>query len=93
MSHCCLMLILGIYVSLFLSVDVVVDCKKHLKVNYIGIVKTNHKGFPKVLFGTNNERWPAGSNLVLELEKDRMNILTIVGVSSILKCLQTKSKS
>ena len=56
--------------SWFSSLKTAVAVKKELNSEYIGVIKTSHKHYPKQYLETTMKEWPPGSHLVLQTHKD-----------------------
>jgi len=52
--------------SWFSSVETTIQLWQKQKVNYVGVIKTNHSRFPKKFIEEKMKDWPSGSHLVLE---------------------------
>ena len=61
--------------SWFASVDVVVELRKRLNAQFIGIIKTNHSKFPKKWLESTMKNWPPGSHLVLETTCEGVDVV------------------
>jgi hypothetical protein len=63
--------------SWFSSVRTCTALSRELDMNYLGIVKTAHKNYPKAYLEDKMKRWPAGSVLVLKSKIDDVDLLAV----------------